>query len=116
MIAEGTETLPVDALAHVEQKIEDGRGDEGDLDLLLDVCQKRVNGKCLCPLGDSDAIAVASYVAKFTDEFQAHIDGGGCPFGGRSTLEGIVAPIAVHDRHVRHHNLPPLDRPLGVLA
>ncbi len=102
-------------LTQILQKIEDGRGTQGDLDLLLDVCE-RVNGKCLCPLGDSDAIAVASYVAKFTDEFQAHIDGGGCPFGGRSTLEGIVAPIAVHDRHVRHHNLPPLDRPLGVLA
>ena len=32
-----------------------GDGTEADLDLLLDVCD-RVNGKCLCPLGDSDAL------------------------------------------------------------
>ncbi len=51
---------------------------QGDLDLLLDVCD-RINGKCLCPLGDSDAIIVASYVAKFRDEFQAHIDRGRLP-------------------------------------
>ena len=46
---------------------------QGELDLLLDVCD-RINGKCLCPLGDSAAMVVASYVAKFRDEFQAHID------------------------------------------
>ena len=43
------------------------------------VCD-RINGKCLCPLGDTAAMAVASYVDKFRDEFVAHIDGGGCPF------------------------------------
>jgi NADH-quinone oxidoreductase subunit F len=102
-------------LTQILQKIEDGRGSQGDLDLLLDVCE-RVNGKCLCPLGDSDAIAVASYVAKFGDEFQAHVDEGRCPFGGHSSLEGIVAPVAVHDRHVHEHNLPALDRPLEALA
>jgi NADH-quinone oxidoreductase subunit F len=62
---------------------------------LLDVCD-RILGKCLCPLGDSDAIAVASYVDKFRDEFQAHIDHGGCPLGGASSLEGILAPVATH--------------------
>ncbi len=91
------------------------RASQGDLDLLLDVCE-RINGKCLCPLGDSDAIAVASYVEKFRDEFQAHIDHGGCPFGGASSLEGIVAPVAVHDHHLREHNLPMLARSLQVLA
>ena len=102
-------------LTQILQKIEDGRASQGDLDLLLDVCE-RVNGKCLCPLGDSDAIAVASYAAKFRDEFQAHVDGGGCPFGGRSTLDGIVAPVAVHDHHLHEHNLPMLERRLEVLA
>ena len=51
------------------RKLEDGRATQGDLDLLLDVCD-RINGKCLCPLGDSAAIIVASYVAKFREEFQ----------------------------------------------
>ena len=32
-----------------------------------------------------------SYVDKFRDEFRQHIDEGGCPFGGESSLEGIVA-------------------------
>ena len=67
--------------------------------LLLDVCD-RILGKCLCPLGDSDAIAVASYVDKFRDEFQAHIDNGGCPLGGASSLEAVLAPVAMH--HAAH--------------
>ena len=65
-----------------------------ELDLLLSVCD-RINGKCLCPLGDTAAMAVASYVDKFRDEFVAHLDGGGCPFDD-SPLEGILAPVAQH--------------------
>jgi NADH-quinone oxidoreductase subunit F len=87
---EGTRWLTV-----ILRKLEDGRATQGDLDLLLDVCD-RINGKCLCPLGDSDAIIIASYVAKFRAEFQAHIDEGRCPFGGESSLEGVLAPIQMH--------------------
>ena len=68
-------------LTEILQKIEDGRGTQADMDLLVSVAE-RINGKCLCPLGDSDAIAVMSYFDKFRDEFQAHIDEGGCPFHG----------------------------------
>jgi NADH-quinone oxidoreductase subunit F len=82
-------------LTAILRKLEDGRATQSDLDLLLDVCD-RINGKCLCPLGDSDAIIIASYVAKFREEFQAHIDEGGCPFGGESSLDGILAPIQMH--------------------
>jgi NADH-quinone oxidoreductase subunit F len=82
-------------LTAILRKLEDGRATQGDLDLLLDVCD-RINGKCLCPLGDSDAIIIASYVAKFRAEFQAHIDHGACPFGGASSLEGVLAPIQMH--------------------
>jgi len=82
-------------LTAILRKLEDGRATQGDLDLMLDVCD-RINGKCLCPLGDSDAIIVASYVAKFREEFQAHIDHGGCPFGGQSSLDHVVAPVAMH--------------------
>ena len=82
-------------LTAILRKLEDGRATQGDLDLLLDVCD-RINGKCLCPLGDSDAIIIASYVAKFRAEFQAHIDEGSCPFGGESSLDGVLAPIQMH--------------------
>jgi NADH-quinone oxidoreductase subunit F len=82
-------------LTAILRKLEDGRASQADLDLMLDVCD-RINGKCLCPLGDSDAIIVASYVDKFRDEFQAHIDHRGCPFGGASSLDHVLAPVATH--------------------
>jgi NADH-quinone oxidoreductase subunit F len=75
--------------------IEEGRAEQHELDLLLDVCD-RVLGKCLCPLGDAAAMPVASYVTKFRDEFQRHVDEGGCPFGGESSLEGVFAPVDQH--------------------
>jgi NADH-quinone oxidoreductase subunit F len=77
------------------RKIEDGQASQGELDLLLNVCD-RILGKCLCPLGDAAAMPIASYVDRFRAEFQAHIDQGGCPFGGESSLEGVFAPVDQH--------------------
>jgi NADH-quinone oxidoreductase subunit F len=68
---------------------------QSELDLLLDVCD-RINGKCLCPLGETAAIAVASYVEKFRAEFVAHVEQAGCPFGDASPLHGVLAPVALH--------------------
>jgi NADH-quinone oxidoreductase subunit F len=82
-------------MVQILHKIEDGSAEQGDLDLLLDVCD-RILGKCLCPLGDAAAMPVASYIDKFRAEFQAHIDAGRCPFEGESTLEGVVAPVEQH--------------------
>jgi NADH-quinone oxidoreductase subunit F len=79
-------------------RIEDGGATQGELDLLLDVCD-RILGKCLCPLGDAAAMPIASYVDKFRDEFQAHIDQGGCPYGGESSLERVFAPVYQHTHH-----------------
>jgi NADH-quinone oxidoreductase subunit F len=80
------------------RRLEAGDATQGELDLLLDVCD-RINGKCLCPLGETAAQAVASYVDKFRDEFQAHIDEGGCPFGADSPLHDVLAPVAQHAHH-----------------
>ena len=80
------------------RKIEDGHAQQSELDLLLDVCD-RILGKCLCPLGDAAAMPVASYVNKFRDDFQAHVDHGGCPYGGESSLEGLFAPVDQHTHH-----------------
>jgi NADH-quinone oxidoreductase subunit F len=99
-------------ITQILKKIESGRGTHADLDLLLDVGE-HVNGTCLCPLGDSDAIAVASYVAKFRDEFLTHVEGGGCPFEGDSSLDGVVAPTDVHEAHLGPAEIA---RPLEVLA
>ncbi len=91
-------------LTQILQRIEDGRGEPGDLDLLLDVGD-RINGKCLCPLGDGAAMVVASHVAKFRDEFVAHIEQGGCPMRGGSSLEGLLAPVSMHAKHIVEHGL-----------
>ena len=80
------------------EAIEAGDATHSQLDLLLDVCD-RILGKCLCPLGDAAAMPVASYVVKFRDEFRAHVDQGGCPFGGESSLEDLFAPVDQHTHH-----------------
>jgi NADH-quinone oxidoreductase subunit F len=80
------------------RKIEDGQASQDELDLLLDVCD-RILGKCLCPLGDAAAMPIASYVDRFREEFQAHLDEGGCPFGGESSLERLFAPVDQHAHH-----------------
>ena len=83
-------------LSQILEKIEAGDGTRRDLDLLLDVCD-RVNGKCLCPLGDSDALVVASCLDRFRDEFQAHIELGRCPFPD-SPLDGVLSPVVQIER------------------
>jgi len=87
-------------MVQILHKIEDGEASQADLDLLLDVCD-RILGKCLCPLGDAAAMPVASYVDRFRDEFQAHLDGG-CPMAGESSLDDLFAPV---DQH--HHDPVP---------
>jgi NADH-quinone oxidoreductase subunit F len=82
------------------RKLEGGDASQSELDLLLSVCD-RIIGKCLCPLGDTASMAVASYVDKFRDEFQAHVDRGACPFGDSSPLHGVLAPVAQH-AHAHH--------------
>jgi len=82
-------------MTSILRKLEAGDASQADLDLLVGVCD-RINGKCLCPLGDTAAMAVASYVEKFRDEFQAHVDEAGCPFGDSSPLRGVLAPVATH--------------------
>jgi len=80
------------------EKLEDGSAEQGELDLLLSVCD-RIIGKCLCALGDFAAGPVVEYVRAFREEFQRHIDEGGCPFGGESSLEGVFAPVDQHAHH-----------------
>ena len=87
-------------MVSILRKLEDGEASQGELDLLLDVCD-RILGHCLCPLGDAAAMPVASYVARFRAEYQRHIDEGGCPFHGESTLDHVMAPVDQHHAKVR---------------
>jgi len=82
-------------LVQLLRAVEDGTAEERDLDLALDVCD-RIIGKCLCVLGDSAAMPVASCVTKFRTEFREHLDHGGCPFGADSSLDRLFAPVDQH--------------------
>jgi NADH-quinone oxidoreductase subunit F len=82
-------------LVQLLEKIEAGDGTQADLDLVTKVCD-RIEGKSLCALGDFAVWCVGSYVEKFRDEFQAHIDLGRCPYGGESSIEGVAAPSDQH--------------------
>jgi NADH-quinone oxidoreductase subunit F len=87
-------------LVRLLEKIETGEGTQADLDLVVEVCD-RIEGNSLCALGDFAVWCVGSYVEKFRDEFQRHLDEGGCPFGGESTLEGVLAPVDQHHARIR---------------
>jgi NADH-quinone oxidoreductase subunit F len=78
--------------------LEAGHADQAQLDLLVNVAD-RILGRCLCALGDFAAGPVLEYARTFRDEFQQHIDEGGCPFGGESSLEGVFAPVDQHAHH-----------------
>jgi NADH-quinone oxidoreductase subunit F len=93
-------------LVQLLRAVENGTSSEHDLDVLLDVCD-RIIGKCLCVLGDSAAMPVASCVTKFRDEFHAHLEHGGCPFGADSSLDRLFAPVD-------QHHLAPVAHEAGV--
>jgi NADH-quinone oxidoreductase subunit F len=66
-------------LGRILRRIEDGHGSEEDLDALLDI-GKLMTGTTICVLSDSAAAPTASSIAKFRDEYLAHIRDGICPF------------------------------------
>jgi NADH-quinone oxidoreductase subunit F len=80
------------------EKIEAGDAAMADVDLLESVCTG-ILGRSLCALGDFAVYPVSSFMRKFPDEFRAHVERGGCPFGDSSTLDGILAPSDVHALH-----------------
>jgi NADH-quinone oxidoreductase subunit F len=82
-------------LVQLLEKIEGGDGTQADLDLVVNVCD-RILGKSLCALGDFAVYCVGSYVDKFREEFQRHVDEGRCPYGGESSIEGVPAPSDQH--------------------
>jgi NADH-quinone oxidoreductase subunit F len=82
-------------MVQILESIENGTATRADLDL-LDNVGDNILGKVLCALGEFAVYPVASYLAKWRDEFVAHVEQGGCPFHGSSSLEGILAPSDMH--------------------
>jgi NADH-quinone oxidoreductase subunit F len=83
-------------MVQILESIEAGTATRADLDLLENVGDN-ILGKVLCALGEFAVYPVDSYLKKWRSEFEAHVDGGGCPFHGESSLEGILAPSDMHD-------------------
>jgi NADH-quinone oxidoreductase subunit F len=82
-------------MVQILESIENGTATHADLEL-LDSVGDNILGKVLCALGEFAVYPVASYLHKWRDEFVAHVEQGGCPFGGSSSLEGILAPSDQH--------------------
>jgi NADH-quinone oxidoreductase subunit F len=60
-------------------RFHDGMGRASDIAVIGDVA-KNMLGHTFCPLGDAAAMPTISFVEKFRDEFEAHLDGKPCPF------------------------------------
>ena len=69
-------------LAKIVGRIENGKGKEGDLELVLDVCDNML-GRTICPLADAAVMPAQSFIWKFREEFDRHIRDRKCPFGNR---------------------------------
>ncbi|HLT29749.1 MAG TPA: NADH-quinone oxidoreductase subunit NuoF [Myxococcaceae bacterium] len=74
-------------MAGLIRKIEEGRGEPEDLDILMNVAASIAPfppiglGNTICALGDAGALPVQSFVQKFRSEFEAHINEKRCPHG-----------------------------------
>ncbi len=66
-------------LAQTLARLEQGRGSEADLDLLLDQCDN-ILGRSFCALGDGATSPISSSIEYFREEYLAHLAHGGCPF------------------------------------
>ena len=66
-------------LVQILERLEHGRGDEQDLDTLLDACDN-IFGRSFCALGDAATSPVVSTLKYFRNEYVEHFTSGSCPF------------------------------------
>ncbi|WP_130470588.1 NADH-quinone oxidoreductase subunit NuoF [Candidatus Magnetaquicoccus inordinatus] len=64
-------------LSQIMQRIEQGKGVRGDIDLLLSVAGN-IQGKTICALGDAAAMPVVGAIRAFREEFEYHVEHGRC--------------------------------------
>jgi len=66
-------------LVQALKELEAGRGTSADLDKLLDIVDN-IAGRSFCALADGAASPIVSSMKHFREEYQRHLDLGGCPF------------------------------------
>src|SRR5580693_8962462 len=67
------------------ERIESGEATPMDIEIMASV-QEHIMGNCLCVLGDAMAMPIGSMIAKFRDEFEAHIE-------AARVRNGLGAPV-----------------------
>jgi NADH-quinone oxidoreductase subunit F len=72
----------------IYERLENGTGTMEDVETLLDLSDN-ILGRAFCALGDGATSPVSSSIKYFRDEYVAHVDGHGCPFGGARVLAGV---------------------------
>jgi len=75
-------------LRKVLTRMHDGGGQRSDIDLMYDVARNML-GRTFCALGDAAAMPMMSFVEKFRDEFEAHLDGKPCPYEHAHELAAV---------------------------
>jgi NADH-quinone oxidoreductase subunit F len=79
------------------ERVDSGLATPMDLDIMASV-QEQIIGNCLCVLGDAMAMPVGSMIAKFREEFEAHIEAArsrdpwaeGTLAGGRDGIDPVL--------------------------
>ena len=69
-------------LLKIVKRIEAGQGKMEDIDVLTSIT-KHIAAHTICPLGDAACGPIDSFVEKFRNEFEEHINKGGCPYNGK---------------------------------
>ena len=81
-------------MLEILERICQGEGQEGDVDLLLELCETVKLGS-LCALGQTAPNPVLSTIAHFREEYQAHIDEKRCP---ALRCEGLISFYILPDK------------------
>ncbi len=74
------------------RKLESGLGTTEEIDLLLNICD-RVEGNCLCVLGDACAMPVRSHIRNFRDEIEEPVRLGRCPCPDDAPMADLYPPL-----------------------
>jgi len=69
-------------LKRIVGRIEAGKGREGDVEMILDLCDN-MGGRTICALADAAVMPAQSFIWKFREEFDRHIGEQKCPYGNR---------------------------------
>lgn len=81
-------------MLEILDRIVDGKGKEGDIELLLDLADT-ISNTALCGLGKTAAGPVVSTIKYFRDEYEAHIREKRCPAGKCQKLKRYVIDPSV---------------------